>query len=70
MLKNILAVSTILSREEQKYVNGGTQHAFRVADPDGEKEKGDLCNTHGPAKNRCGAGLSCDAGHIGIGICV
>lgn len=68
MLKNILAVSNILSRQQQKHVNGGTE--FELADPDGKKELGDLCNTRGPAKNRCGSGLHCDAGHIGIGICV
>lgn len=60
MKNNILSLQgiTLLNKSEQKKIQGGY------------KKKGDLCNTRGPAKNKCGSGLTCDAGHIGIGICV
>ncbi|MEY8860775.1 hypothetical protein [Tenacibaculum singaporense] len=64
-IKNLFNIEgvTTLSNNNLKSIQGG------FADPDGLKREGDLCNTRGPAKNRCGAGLTCDAGHIGIGIC-
>ncbi len=64
MKKSILNLGKALSKTAQKSVTGG------FSDPDGKKPLGSLCNSRGPAKNRCAPGLKCDAGHSTIGVCV
>ncbi|WP_025667302.1 hypothetical protein [Aquimarina megaterium] len=66
MLKNILALSNTLSREEQKLINGGAATALQLAG-DGDKQVGELCLQGSSLPHlSCGPGLSCVGGRVGL----
>ncbi len=69
MLKNIIAISKTLSREEQKFVTGGIATFTHV--DDGNKDIGELCTKGSSLPHlSCKSGLSCiTEGHTNVGLC-
>ncbi len=69
MLKNILSVSNILTKKEQKFVNGGNPHMS--LEDHGDKQTGEGCIVGSTLPHlSCGEGLSCiSSGHTRVGLC-
>ncbi len=65
MLKNILALSNTLSREEQKFIKGGADVLMHA--DNGDKQVGELCLQGSSLPHlSCGPGLSCIGGRVGL----